>query len=232
MKYLLFIIFVLIMTRFIFALFNENRELTEDKTTKEEHIEEHSPQKEIQPKEIQQIEIQPIEDYSKKYQKKWMFTYNEKNIYREIKKITSSAGYEVFAKVRLLDIIEPIKNDPKYKTHFWKIQAKHVDFVICDQKLVAKYIIELDDSSHNTTERKERDFFVDSILRGAGYKVLRIKGINKQEILSFLDIKKIYTPEEDNYQLSICDLPRTFDGTRPISVSVRESQEPAGKCQH
>ena len=61
-------------------------------------------------------------------------------------------------------------------------------------KLVAKYIIELDDNSHNTNERRERDLFVDTILKSAGYKVLRIKGINETEIRTFLDIHK--TSEE------------------------------------
>lgn len=29
-----------------------------------------------------------------------------------------------------MDLIEPGRGDPKYKTLFYKIQAKHVDFVV------------------------------------------------------------------------------------------------------
>lgn len=58
--------------------------------------------------------------------------------------------------------------------------------MICDQKLVAKYIIELDDNSHNQDERKERDQFVDTVLTSTGYKVLHTKAIVKEEIEKFL----------------------------------------------
>ena len=111
------------------------------------------------------------------YQKAWMFTYNEKDAYQKLKPIAEKLGYTVFAKVRLLDLVEPIKRNKKYKTYFWKIQAKHVDFVLCDCKLVARYIIELDDSSHNTQDRIERDNFVDEVVESVGYKIIRVRAI-------------------------------------------------------
>lgn len=116
-------------------------------------------------------------DISGAYQKRWMFTYNEKDAYRKLKAIADELGYIVFAKVRLLDILEPQKGTKKYKTYFYKVQAKHVDFVLCDQKLVARYIIELDDSSHDTQLRKERDEFVDQVLESVGYKIIHTRAI-------------------------------------------------------
>ena len=115
-----------------------------------------------------------------------MFTYNEKDAYRKLLEIVTPMGYTVFAKVRLFDLVEPIKQNPKYKTFLYKIQAKHVDFVICDQKLVAKYIIELDDNSHNSESRKVRDQFVDTVLESTGYKILHTKAITKEEIEKFI----------------------------------------------
>ena len=41
------------------------------------------------------------------YQRKWMFTYNEKDIYKQLKSIAHQNGLELFAKVRLLDLVEP-----------------------------------------------------------------------------------------------------------------------------
>lgn len=41
-----------------------------------------------------------------------------------------------------------------------------------------KAIVELDDSSHNRQDRKERDDFVDLILRSVGYKVIHTKYID------------------------------------------------------
>lgn len=108
------------------------------------------------------------------YQPKWLFSYNEKEAYRQLKTTTEKYNLSLFAKVRLLDLVEPIKNNPKYKTYFYKIQAKHVDFVICNEKLVAKLIIELDDSSHDAKDRLERDKFVDEVLTSTGYRVIHI----------------------------------------------------------
>lgn len=111
------------------------------------------------------------------YQKSWLFTYNEKDAYNKLQPIAEELGYTVFAKVRLLDLLEPTKGNPKYKTYLYKIQAKHVDFVLCDAKLVARYIIELDDNSHETENRKKRDDFVDKVVTSVGYKIIHVKAI-------------------------------------------------------
>lgn len=141
------------------------------RTTKppsENHIECSKPVKE-------QKEELPIQGA---YNKCWMFSYNEKDAYRKLKPIAEELGYTVFAKVRLLDLLEPVKGIPKYKTYFYKIQAKHVDFVLCDQKLVARHIIELDDSSHDIPERQIRDKFVDEVLKSVGYNIIHVEAIN------------------------------------------------------
>lgn len=116
------------------------------------------------------------------YQPKWLFSYNEKGAYYKLKEITDKHSLFLFAKVRLLDLVEPVKNNHKYKTYFYKVQAKHVDFVICNEKLVAKIIIELDDSSHDTVSRQERDRFVDEVLTSTGYRIIHTRAINKAEI--------------------------------------------------
>ncbi len=112
------------------------------------------------------------------YHKRWLFSYNEKNAYYKLKPIAEELGYTVFAKVRLLDLLEPVKGTQKYKTYLYKIQAKHVDFVLCNQKLVAKHIIELDDSSHDRPDRQQRDQFVDQILKSVGYNVIHIRAVD------------------------------------------------------
>ena len=111
------------------------------------------------------------------YQKSWLFSYNEKDAYQKLRAIADELGYTVFAKVRLLDLLSPVKGNPKYKTYFYKVQAKHVDFVLCDAKLVARAVIELDDSSHDSKTRKERDKFVDEVLASVGYPIFHVKAI-------------------------------------------------------
>lgn len=123
--------------------------------------------------EAQQLPIQGA------YQKAWLFSYNEKDAYSKLKSIADELGYTIFAKVRLLDLLEPVKGTPKYKTYFYKIQSKHVDFVLCDKKLVARYIIELDDGSHDTAERRERDKFVDEVVQSVGYQIIHVRVIDE-----------------------------------------------------
>lgn len=128
----------------------------------------------------QQRENEPLDEnieYSSAYQSKYLLTKNEWFQYKRLKEIADIKGYVVCPKVRLFDIIEPKSGHKKYKTLKYKIQAKHVDFVICDRNMQIKAIVELDDNSHNTTERKERDAFVDLILRSVGYKVIHTKYI-------------------------------------------------------
>ena len=114
------------------------------------------------------------------YQKKWLLTYNEKDAYKDLKTICDENGLFLMTKVRLLDLVEPVKGNPKYRSYFYKIQAKHIDFVICDEKLVARCMIELDDSSHNQADRVARDQFVNEVLESVGYKVLHIKAVTEE----------------------------------------------------
>ena len=116
-------------------------------------------------------------DFSTAYQAKYLLTKNEWAQYKKLKVIADEKGYVICPKVRLLDIIEPQKGHEKYKTLMYKIQAKHVDIVICDKDMHIKVIIELDDSSHDKKDRKERDEFVDLILQSVGYKVIHSRYI-------------------------------------------------------
>lgn len=116
------------------------------------------------------------------YQKRWLFSYHEKDAFYKLFELCQKYGLYLTAKARLLDLVEPVKNNPKYKSYFWKVQAKHVDFVICDKKLVARCVIELDDNSHDTPGRKERDEFVDEVLKSAGYTVIHLREIDTTDI--------------------------------------------------
>ena len=105
------------------------------------------------------------------YQSRSLLTKNEWKNYLILREDAAVKGYIVCPKVRLLDLVEPKKDATKWKTLLRKVQSKHVDFVICDIDMNVKLIIELDDSSHEREDRKERDKFVNLILRSAGYTV-------------------------------------------------------------
>ena len=119
------------------------------------------------------------EDYSHSYQPRYLLTRNEWHEHKKLQKLAAERGLVVCPKVRLLDIIEPRKGEKNYKSLFYKVQAKHVDFLICDQAMHIKAVLELDDNSHNQKDRQDRDVFVDQILTSVGYKVIRTKSVTE-----------------------------------------------------
>ncbi len=134
-------------------------------------------------------------DYSQSYQRKYLLTKNEYREYTKLRQYTSEKDLLICPKVRMLDIIEPRKGEKDYKSLFYKVQAKHVDFVICDKDLRIKAILELDDGSHDTPDRKERDNFVDQILSSVGYKVIHVRSITESTLEGLGESK-----EEDSQQ--------------------------------
>ena len=86
-------------------------------------------------------------------------------------------SYIIYPKVGLKDLFEVNGKTKKREYHFRKISQKHVDFLICDATLRPLFAIELDDKSHDQKDRKERDAFVNLILRSVGYKVIHTRYI-------------------------------------------------------
>ncbi len=128
------------------------------------------------------------------YKKRWLLTYNEKDAYKKLLDAANEVGYTIFSKVRLLDLLEPVSGK-NYKSYFYKVQAKHVDFVLLDEKLVARCIIELDDSSHDAKDRKERDSFVDKAVTSVGYKIIHTRAVTDETIAQIKEVFKKRTEE-------------------------------------
>jgi very-short-patch-repair endonuclease len=82
----------------------------------------------------------------------------------------------IFCKVRLADLVFVRKEAEWDKAHFNRIQAKHIDFIVCDITTSAvRLAIELDDRSHDRADRRDRDAFVDKVLAGVGITLLRFR---------------------------------------------------------
>lgn len=128
------------------------------------------------------------------YKKRWLLSYNEKAAFKKLQSAANEVGYTVFSKVRLLDLLEPISGK-NYRSYFYRVQAKHVDFVLLDEKLVARCIIELDDSSHDADDRKARDAFVDEVVTSVGYQIIHTRAVTDETIAQ---IKNIFSqPNKD-----------------------------------
>lgn len=109
------------------------------------------------------------------YKKRNLLTTNATYFYRELKKIADKYNFEVLAKVRVADIIEVDNNKTKeYMKYFFKIQSKHVDFVLADiNNLNVILVIELDDNTHNNNQAVQKDMFKNNIFYQSGIRILR-----------------------------------------------------------
>lgn len=120
-------------------------------------------------------------NYSNSYQRKYLLTKNEYHEYKKLQHFAKKLGYQICPKVRLLDLVEPRRGEG-FMSALGKIQSKHVDFIICDQNLYIKAIVELDDNSHDQPDRKERDRFVDDVLTSVGYTVIRTRAVTEETL--------------------------------------------------
>ena len=106
--------------------------------------------------------------------RKALVTKSELRFYKSLRKATLD-DWEVFAMVRIADLLKVTQHAHKRRTWLNKILSKHIDFVLCDPNtLEALVAIELDDVSHQRPERIERDKFVNLAFESAGLPLLRI----------------------------------------------------------
>ena len=119
------------------------------------------------------------------YQKKEIITDYEKKLYQIIKSIAFDKNLEIITKIRLADLIETTTNN---KYDFYRIQSKHIDFALCNcDNLEPILLIELDDNTHNDNNRRIRDDFVNQSLVQSGYKILRVRKLDKELITEMIN---------------------------------------------
>lgn len=113
------------------------------------------------------------------YKKTKLLTDNEKQYYNVLAPYAEKNNLHLLSKIRLADLItvdkKSLKRNIDVKISFSKISSKHIDFALCNKTdLEPILLIEVDDYTHNRPDRIERDKFIDSTLRGAGYKIIHI----------------------------------------------------------
>ena len=124
--------------------------------------------------------------YSFSYVKTPLLTKREWTQYYTLKEIADSKNLIICPKVRLLDLVVPRPGIKNYRGLKTRVMSKHVDFVICSYDMEVQAIIELDDTTHLRADRIKRDEFVDSVLIGAGYRVIHTWNITS-DILDFIN---------------------------------------------
>lgn len=133
------------------------------------------------------------------YKRKYILTKNEYYFYKKLKVICDKHNLRILVKTRLADIIDVDKNQiagKEYMNYFGRIQSKHIDYLVCNgDSLYPLVAIELDDNSHNKSNRMERDIFVNNAMQAAGIPLIRCKGAGNLEA-----IMQSYLPKQLNKQ--------------------------------
>lgn len=114
------------------------------------------------------------------YEKRWLFTRNERPQHKKITEWASQKGYIVLAKVRMGDLVN-VRQDKRWSQGLWyKVSQKHLDFVICKSNLDPIIAIEIQDGSHNDLKAMETDAFKKIVLESCGYKMLQIYDVTDE----------------------------------------------------
>lgn len=97
--------------------------------------------------------------------------------------------YYVFPQVHLSALLDHKIKGQDWRFAFRHINGKSVDFVLCDRAtLRPTYAIELDDLTHEQSDRRKRDIEVERIFKEANLPLVRFKNkdISESEIIQAL----------------------------------------------
>ncbi|WP_106764174.1 DUF2726 domain-containing protein [Pseudoruminococcus massiliensis] len=155
----------------------------------------HSPNSSCESSSIQSNDAQQSQKFIYN-PKPSLITEAEKGFYNVIKELIPD-NYLLFPQINLAAVIS--KDDDS--SHFQNELFRNIDFLITDSEFKPLIFIEINDSSHNSNQRKERDQKVHNICEEAGIPIITLwtsYGVNKEYIkkridttLSELPIKRI-----------------------------------------
>lgn len=135
--------------------------------------------------EVVDEETTNIPNISCPYHQKYLLSQNEYKFYKNLQTIADKYNLQILPKVRIWDIIEVNTglNNSERTSAQNKIKSKHFDFVLTDNNLYIKCVIELDDSSHNSEKAKASDEFKNKLCETVNLPIIRCYDINDVEDL-------------------------------------------------
>lgn len=112
----------------------------------------------------------------------------ELNFFFNLKSVVGDSA-QIFSKVKLSDLFYAKTGDfGKNRSYTNRIDRKHVDFLLCDLKTLKPILgIELDDKSHQRSDRQERDDFVNHVFEAANLPLMHVsvqRGYSQTELKS------------------------------------------------
>ena len=155
---------------------------------------------------IRPEDVEPTQELPYRLTQKFL-SPAELSFYKVVKQVVP-AEFVIMAKPRILDVLYVPKRTKGKWAFENKIRSKHFDFVICDaQTMTPRLVIELDDKSHQRTDRQERDTFVNNATAAAGLHMMHVA------------VRASYVPSE----LRTLILERlTVSAEKPLRQAVRE----------
>lgn len=126
--------------------------------------------------------------------KQYFMTKSENDFFRMLNNVAGDR-YFIFPQVHLSAILDEKIKGQNWKAAFKHINGKSIDYVLCDkQSLKPVYAVELDDYTHNYSNRQERDQEVERMFQSAGIPLVRFndyKTLNQEDIAKrFFEAKK------------------------------------------
>lgn len=120
------------------------------------------------------------------------FNKSEEAFFLELKKYLPE-NYYVFPKVRIIDFIEPTREN--YYSNKGRVWSRHVDFLICDFNFKPVIAIEVNGKSHQSQNRQDSDEFKKQLFEAVGlkYKFVQV-GESFEEV-----IKNIFLEQNSTY---------------------------------
>ncbi|PHQ27424.1 hypothetical protein CLH62_07610 [Marinobacter guineae] len=107
-----------------------------------------------------------------------LMTEAEGSFYQVLELALPADRYRLFGKVRVEDLISVKPGLDRQAWHSFRnrIKSRHIDIVIVERKTFKPvWAVELDDKSHDSAKRKERDSFLDNAFEAAGLPLVRFK---------------------------------------------------------
>ena len=123
--------------------------------------------------------------------KKKLISKSEQGFYNAIK-VSVPDGYCVFPQINLASFIDRT-DDARFHNELFR----NVDFLITNAEYEPKIIVEINDQTHLTNERRERDEKVQKICEEAGIPILKLwtsYGVNTEYIKGRIDETLNKTP--------------------------------------
>ena len=126
-----------------------------------------------------------------------LFTPAERS-FLGVLELAANGEVEIFGKVRVADVITPKRGQSRseWQKAFNKISSKHFDYLICSKEdLSVICAIELNDKSHNSKKRKERDQFLTKACESSGLPLLQVIAKASYKPTEIREILNQYLPQ-------------------------------------